>query len=195
MGLNHIPSGTKIRISQTYLEMRSGSSNKFYRTLVITNERLKGNPSTLIMNWGPIGKSGQFKNISNVSADLAYEESRKKIAEKTSKGYLKSSPSKESRSLGLPGFVNSHTFGDDALKDKEIYQKMLETVGSSALFNEVLEEIGAHGESRLTSEKSAEDYDHDLLLKEEKERKERERLEAIENARVSTYSTSWGDWA
>lgn len=191
--LDHIPKGAKVSITQNYTEYRGGGSSKFYRTLVVTNELDGEKRSTVIMNWGAIGTAGQKQRISNVNGNAAHDRANKKIHEKERKGYEKAkAPS--SRNAGTPGQLNSHVFGEDKLKDKEAIAIFAATIGGETELNQTLDEIGIY--ALVVDEEEAERL---RLLQEEKareiERAERERLQAIEDARTSTYSTSWGDWA
>lgn len=191
--LESIPKGAKVSITQNYTEYRGGGSSKFYRTLVVTNELDGEKRSTAIMNWGAIGTAGQKQYVRNVNGNTAHSRANKKIIEKERKGYEKAkAPSP--RNAGTMGQLNSHVFGGDKLKDKEAISILAATVGSEADLKGIFDEIGIF--SLVVDKEEAERL---RLAQEQKAREieqaERERLQAIEDARSSTYSTSWGDWA
>lgn len=169
----------KIEIIQHYLEYTEGSSNKFYRIVVIANKTT--NLSSMMTNYGPIGKAGQSSWSHGISLDFAYQEMRKKLGEKEKKGYVRCL-SNSKMMLGQPGQLNAHTFGGDRLKDKEALSVIRKDLGSS-----VVEQIMLLGGWTTTVEPSEAD------IKEAEE--EKNRMAALDEERASAYQATWGMWA
>lgn len=74
----------------TYLEYRSGSSNKFWSAEIVPNPNngSGGSPkATLITTWGKIGTRGQQKVLAT-DYHMALAEYNKKVTEKLNKGYV-----------------------------------------------------------------------------------------------------------
>lgn len=191
--LGRISKGVKISITQNYAEYKAGGSNKFYRTVVISNSLHPEQQSSVIMNWGAIGTTGQNKVTHAVNVHQAHRNANRKFEEKKGKGYEPVQPP-AGRRAGTPGEMNSHIFGNDGLKDEEALAALAKTAGDMSLLEQIFNEIGV-----FAMEVDPEEAERLKLLEEEKkrevERAEREKLEAIEAARKATYSTAWGEWA
>lgn len=177
----------QIQISQTYLEYTEGSSNKFYRTLVIENKST--NRATLICTYGPIGRAGTDK-VTHSTGVACHSEATKKIAEKERKGYIKAKP--KHISIGTAGNLVAHTFGEDKLKDREAWNTLEIDLGKLTL-----NEIAKEGNWDVTTEtaaeaKSREKREAEAAAKAKAE--EEARLQAIENERSANYDASWGLW-
>ena len=178
----------QIQISQTYLEYTEGSSNKFYRTLVIENKST--NRATLICTYGPIGRTGTDK-ITHSTGVICHSEAAKKIAEKEhKKGYKKVKP--KGVSIGTAGNLVAHTFGEDKLKDREAWNTLEIDLGKHTL-----NLIAKEGNWGITAETAAE-----AKIREKREAEaaakvkaeEEARLQAIESERSANYDASWGLW-
>lgn len=182
--LHEIPKGLRIRITQNYLECKDGGSNKFYRTLVMQNVQ-NTDKGHLTVNWGKIGTHGQGRIFESLTSRQCYEDADKRIGGKTAKGYNKVMPN-ANRAAGMLGNLNSHTFGEDALKDKEALKLMSDTYGGEDLLRQALTVVGAFDVSHADPDQIERDK---ASLK-----KKAEQLKAIDEARNSAYS-AWGEWA
>lgn len=179
----------KIEISQHYLECTDGTSNKFYRTVVIANKST--NLATLICAYGPIGRAGQGKVTHGVSLDAAWREAKKKVSEKERKGYVEAKA--KDVFIGSPGNLIAHEFGNDKLKDKEVLTTMGQEVGKH-LLEEIMEKNGWSMPTE-TEEETADRLRSETEARAKAKADEEARLKAIEDARATTYSAAWGEWA
>lgn len=170
-----------VEITQYYLECTEGSSNKFYRIMVVANKTTK--IASMMTQYGPIGRAGQSSwshGINNYNSTV-YLEAQKKINEKEKKGYVRCL-SNSKMMLGQPGQLNAHTFGDDRLKDKEALSVMRKDLGSSVVEQIML--LGGWGKMTEPSEAD---------IKEAEE--EKNRMAALDEERASAYQATWGMWA
>lgn len=189
--LGKIPKGMRIRITQTYLECKEGGSNKFYRTLVL-NANKNPEHGHLTINWGKIGTHGQNSKYDGHTVEQCFQNARSKAESKLKKGYEKAIPNAPTRRAGLVGELNSHTFGEDELKDKEAISILIDTYGGEDSLRQALNTIGAFDASVVDDPAEVERL---RFLEEEIARKEAQRLKAIEDERDQAYSRTWGEWA
>lgn len=179
----------QIVFSQQYLECTDGSSNKFYRTVVVANKST--NLATLICTYGPIGRTGTSKVTHGLSLIKANNEAIKKVSEKERKGYKKTKA--KDVFLGAPGSLVAHTFGEDNLKDKEVDKVIASEIGRHT-FDEIKERNGWLVEAETAEEAELrEKREAEALAKAKAD--EEARIQAELDARVATYSNSWGEWA
>lgn len=179
----------QIVFNQSYLECTDGSSNKFYRTLVIGNK--SSDLATLICTYGPIGRAGTSKVTHGLSMLKASNEAIKKVSEKERKGYKKVKA--KDVFIGSPGHLIAHTFGEDRLKDREVHSMLAKEIGRATL-DEIMEKNGWLVEAETAEE---------AVLREKREAEaaakakadEEARIQAELDARTATYSSSWGEWA
>ncbi|MFU9046382.1 WGR domain-containing protein [Acinetobacter tibetensis] len=168
-----------VEITQYYLECTTGSSNKFYRIVVVANKTTK--LASMMTQYGPIGKTGQSSWSHGINNSTVYSEVQKKINEKEKKGYVRCL-SNSKMMLGQPGQLNAHVFGDNTLKDKEALSIIHKDLGSS-----VVEQIMIFGLWTVMVESSETD------IKEAEE--EKNRMAALDEERASAYQATWGAWA
>lgn len=179
----------QIVFEQQYLECTEGSSNKFYRTLVVINKST--DLATLICTFGPIGRAGSSKVSHGISPARARSEAAKKVTEKERKGYKKAKA--RDVFIGAPGSIVAHTFGVDSLKDREAEKIISSEIGRSML-DEIKEKDGWAVEAETAAEAELrEKREAEALAKAQAE--EQARVQAELDARAATYSTSWGEWA
>ncbi len=168
-----------VEITQYYLECTEGSSNKFYRIMVVANKTTK--IASMMTQYGPIGKTGQSSWSHGINNSTVYSEAQKKINEKEKKGYTRRL-SNSKMMLGQPGQLNAHVFGNDKLKDKEALSIIRKDLGSSTV-DQIMLLGGWHN--------SVEPSEADIKEAEE----EKNRMAALDEERANAYQSSWGMWA
>lgn len=191
--IDKLPKGAKIKISQTYLECKEGSSNKFYRTIVVTNANSKNRESAFITNYGAISTFGQKSAQFGLTESQAFANERKKIVEKQRKGYVEA-VCPEHRNLGCPGADNVHIFGENQAKDELFLGRLEDAVCGREVLEKILVDCGFYDET-LSPEEIERRMQAETAAKALAEAKERDRLKAIEDERKASYSTAWGEWA
>lgn len=179
----------QIVFTQSYLECTDGSSNKFYRTLIIGNK--SSDLATLICTYGPIGRAGTSKITHGLSSIKASNEAIKKVSEKERKGYKKVKA--KDVLLGAPGNLVAHTFGENVLKDREVHSLITKELGRST-FDEIMGKNGWLVEAE-TAEEAAEREKREQAALAKAKVDEEARIQAELDARTATYSESWGEWA
>lgn len=192
--VDKLPKGTRLKITQTYLECKEGSSNKFYRTIVVTNANSKNRESAFITNYGAISTYGQKSAQFGLTESQAFANERKKIVEKYRKGYVEA-VCPERRNLGCPGADNVHIFGENKTKDELFLGRLEDAVCGREVLEKILVDCGFYSETPISPEEIERRMQAETAAKALAEAKERDRLKAIEDARKASYSTAWGEWA
>lgn len=191
--IDKLPKGAKIKISQTYLECTEGSSNKFYRTIVVTNANTKSRESAFVTNYGAISTYGQKSVQFGLTESQAFANERKKIVEKQRKGYVEA-VCPERRNLGCPGADNVHIFGENKAKDELFLGRLEDAVCGGEVLEKILTACAFYDET-LSPEEIERRMQVETAAKALAEAKERERLKAIEDERKASYDSNWGAWA
>lgn len=163
-----------VKIIQAYMECTEGTSNKFYRVIVIANET--ANFATIMTQYGPIGAAGRTALQHGLTIAEANEKLFKVREEKVKKGY-KPFEDKSPIKLGLKGNLIGHTFGIDKLKDKEVTKEIVAAIGKTA-WQEILANDAWNNQS-----------DASEFVETKEEAKE------TPQARAQAYGSSWGEWA
>lgn len=192
--VDKLPKGAKIKVYQTYLECKEGSSNKFYRTVVVTNPNAKDTrQSAFVTNYGSIGTYGQKSCSVAITESQAFANERKKVTEKKRKGYIDAT-CPESRNLGCMGIQNDHTFGYNKAQDELFLGKLEDAMCGREHMESFLMNCGMYNET-FSPDEIERRMQAETAAKALAEAKERDRLKAIEDERKASYSSSWGEWA